>query len=280
MKFSKPLEQIVNQRYSVRTYKKNGALTDSDKEEIRAVCALNSGPFPAKIVFKIIENDMVQSGAKLGTYGMIRGARVFIGGAVEDTDWGTQALGYHFEKLILYLTQMGLGTCWLGGTFNKGAFEKMMKTPEGMIFPAVSPIGYADKKRLAETLVRGFIRADTRKPWGALFFDGDFSTPLEQATAGAYAFPLEMVRLGPSASNKQPCRIVRLGEWYHFFEQKTPGYGSAFSFDMQSIDMGIAACHFHLACIEKGIDGAFDLSADPQLVLPDNTVYQFSWHCV
>ena len=38
---------------------------------------------------------------------------------------------------------------------------------------------------------------------------------------------LEMVRRGPSASNKQPWRVVRAGERWHLYLQRTRGYGRA-----------------------------------------------------
>ncbi len=63
----------------------------------------------------------------------------------------------------------------------------------------------------------------------------------------------------------------------NFYEYKTPGYSSAFNFDMQSLDMGIAACHFHLAAIEKGLNGAFVFGSAPDIECPENTLYKFSW---
>ncbi|TLN24073.1 nitroreductase, partial [bacterium] len=77
----------------------------------------------------------------------------------------------------------------------------------------------------------------------------------------AYATPLEMVRLAPSASNKQPWRILRQGRNWHFYLQRTKGYremamgrftGIA---DIQRIDMGIAMCHFELAAKDSGLCG-------------------------
>jgi hypothetical protein len=234
-------------------------------------------PFPVKAAFRFIEIAQEPNGVKMGTYGMIKGASVFIGAETPNTAFALEALGYEFEQLILYLTTLRLGTCWLGGTFNRGEFKKAMGTSDDMLFPAVTPIGYFEKKSLKETLVRGFVKADTRKPWETLFFDGCFQAPLTNAAAGAYAFPLEMVRLGPSASNKQPWRVVRAGDSYHFYEYKTPGYSSAFNFDMQSLDMGIAACHFHLAAIEKGLNGAFIFGNVPEIECPENIIYKFSW---
>lgn len=276
MVFQEPLEAVIRRRYSVRTYVKK-PISRQIKEQITEYMDTLSSPFPAKASFKLIETELAANGAKLGTYGMIKGASAFIASEVKEGAYAVEALGYEFEKLILFLTTLGLGTCWLGGTFNRAEFRKAWGESEGALFPAISPVGTFEKKSFRENLVRGFIHADTRKPWDALFFDGDFSSPLAKETAGPYAFPLEMVRLGPSASNKQPWRIVRESGRYHFCEYKLPGYSSAFNFDMQSIDMGIAACHFHLAVIEKGLDGKFDLNAAPKLDLPENVVYKFSW---
>ena len=72
--------------------------------------------------------------------------------------------------------------------------------------------------------------------------------------------PIEMVRLAPSASNKQPWRIVKSGTGLHFFLSRTPGYGGyAKAVDMQRIDMGIAMAHFELGCKETGFEGGWKI---------------------
>ena len=69
---------------------------------------------------------------------------------------------------------------------------------------------------------------------------------------------LENVRLAPSALNKQPWRIVKQGENFHFFisndkeEEKN-------LYNIKNIDIGIAMCHFDLTCKEKGIKGKFKI---------------------
>ena len=73
------------------------------------------------------------------------------------------------------------------------------------------------------------------------FFDGNFQTPLTDSKTLAI---LESVRWYPSAGNMQPCRIVKDGNKYHFYEQHKEGYRNAFAWDVQKIDMGIALCHF------------------------------------
>ncbi len=47
-----------------------------------------------------------------------------------------------------------------------------------------------------------------RKEWGDIFFSGNFGGKLSRRDAGDYGEALEMVRLAPSASNKQPWRVT------------------------------------------------------------------------
>ncbi|MCD8501479.1 MAG: hypothetical protein LRY71_07120 [Bacillaceae bacterium] len=66
-------------------------------------------------------------------------------------------------------------------------------------------------KREAETFdktLRYVTKADNKKAWEELFFNENFNQSLSKVDAGQLATPIEMVRLGPSASNKQPWRIV------------------------------------------------------------------------
>lgn len=274
--FSRPLEDIVRERKSVRTYSKQ-QIKEETKEQLKSYLDSLYNPFSTKVSFIFLESRNISDDLQLGTYGMIKGASNYIGATVDDADFNLEAVGYEFEKLILFAVTLGLGTCWLGGTFTRNEFVKAMKIRDNVIFPAISPIGYAEKKRLAESLVRLVTKADQRKSWDDLFYDGSFATPLTSIHAGEYAFALEMTRLAPSASNKQPWRIIKTDDSFHFYEFKLPGYSDKFSYDIQRIDMGIAACHFHLAAIEKKLKGEFKKMETPAIETPNNTHYAFSW---
>ena len=277
MNYNYQIEEAIKKRVSVRTYSEQ-EITEETKREIGDYINTLSNPFGVKVNFKLIESDAASGSEKLGTYGIIKGAKNYIGSTVGDEAFAFEALGFEFEKLILHLTAQGLGTCWLGGTFNRGAFEKAMELKEGVIFPIVSPFGFpAKKKSLADSMLRSVSKGDSRKSWSELFFNKDFSAPLSAEAAGDYYLPLEMVKLAPSASNKQPWRIIKDENTYHFCEYKTPGYSKAFSYDIQRIDMGIAACHFQLTALEKGLKGEFRKLPELSLKLPENVIYSFSW---
>lgn len=272
-----PIENAVRTRYSVRNYD----LKEIEEDTILAIKSFTnslSNPFGKKVNFHFMEDANADHKKSLGTYGVIKGASKYIGTTIELGPMALEALGYEMETLILYLAHQGIGTCWLGGTFNRKGFAQAMDVGDNEIFPIITPYGYpAPKKHMQETVMRKMISADKRKEWEELFYHNDFQTPLTKEAAKDLAFPLEMVRLGPSASNKQPWRIVVSGNACHFFEYKEPKYSDRFDYDIQRIDLGIAAAHFDFAATEKGLKGAFNIDAQPDLTLPENIQYVFSW---
>jgi hypothetical protein len=149
--------------------------------------------------------------------------------------------------------------------------------------PAVIAVGYAaDKRRWLDSYVRRLAGSDSRLPWTSLFFNGTFLIPLSADTAGGFATPLEMVRLGPSASNRQPWRIIKDGMRWHFYMHRTPGYAERNRTflkiaDLQRVDMGIAMCHFELSVQEAGLSGEWT-RCDENIEKPnDLTEYIITW---
>jgi nitroreductase len=272
--------EAINKRASARSYTDRPIEEDKKQELTNLLKSTNVGPFGHKVRFALLDfsemdKDEIRS---LGTYGFISGAELFIVSAIKDGSGeigGARALvdlGYCFEKVILAATNLGLGTCWLGGTFKRANFAASVNTSEDEIVPAISPIGYARGSRtIREMAVRRFANSDQRKPWEELFFDGDFKIPLSKESAGVYAAPLECVRLGPSASNNQPWRVVyrKPEDAFHFYLKRTLGYNKLNGkTDLQLIDMGISMCHFELSAGEKGLAGTWEV-AKPDLDMGD-----------
>jgi hypothetical protein len=255
----------INNRISVRSYADRPIEPNKKQELIHLLQSKSEGPFGNEVRFTLIDlSEMERKEIKgLGTYGFIRGATLFIASAIKDDVRAMEDVGYCFEKVILTATNMGLGTCWMGGTFRRANFAKRMNMREDEIIPAVSPIGYQhDKKTVREKLIRRFAGSDHRKPWEDLFFDGNMNKPLLKDSAGEYTVPLECVRIGPSASNNQPWRIVYSKQhgMFHFYLKRTRGYDKLYGkVDLQRIDMGIAMCHFELGSREKGFSGTWEV---------------------
>jgi hypothetical protein len=223
----------------------------------------------------------------LGTYGFIRHAVAFIIGAIQPGEKNLEDYGYLMEAIILKATEMELGTCWLGGTFTQSRFAKKSGLKEDELMPAVTSLGYiADGVKARRTILRRGVQADHRLPWKDLFFYGQFGNPLSPTEAGEYASPLEMVRLGPSASNKQPWRVIKQGNVFHFYLQRTKGYGKGSLLfqalrlaDLQRVDLGIALCHFEMTARSLGMGGTWIHSQPPLELLDEVVEYTASWQC-
>jgi len=284
--FTHPIDQLVKQRFSCRSY-----LNKPVEEQTRLRLAdystsLHTGPFGARMRFELVAaREQDQKALKnLGTYGFIKGATGFIIGVIKDDEKNLEDFGYLMENIILFATDIGLGTCWLGGTFTKSSFSKRVSLHPGELIPAVIAVGYCAKKSSTfEALIRNRAGADRRLSWENLFFDTMFGETLSPQAAGDYASALEVVRRGPSASNRQPWRIVKDGNMWHFYLQRTPGYRERMLVrlftvaDMQRIDMGIAMCHFELMARDRGLDGHWVINTPDIEKFDEFTEYSVSW---
>ena len=278
--------KIIQERYSCRKYEKE-PISAEDQADLKVILdQVKPPPFGTQIRLQLTAAEVDDRTALrgLGTYGLIRNPAGFIIAAAEDTTTMPEDTGYVIEKVILAATAMGLGTCWLGGTFTKSAFAKRISLAKDEVIPAVVAIGYPEAGSRETDIFRKQVRGDKRLPFESLFFEENFGkafTNLDEAHRTA----LEMVRIGPSASNKQPWRVIKDGQEWHFYCERTPGYGrGSLSFnlmrliDLQRLDIGIAMAHFELALTEQGVSGHWENQNDPGLSAdPKNCVYVASW---
>jgi nitroreductase len=245
-------EDIIR-RSSVRSYEKK-FLLDSDKEKIMKILECykrNKGPFEHQADFFFIENETHSN--KIGTYGFIKNAPAFIGGSIHNSMKAMVDYGFLFEQIILELTHLNLGTCWLGGTFKRNEFDKELEPNH--IIPAISPVGYPTNPSIREKVIRRFANADNRKPLNTIFFSGEALDTIDENDP--YIKYLKAVQAGPSASNKQPWRIILANHQFHVFLERTKGYGSQLKIDIQAIDIGIALAHLYLSLKEDGYQPVF-----------------------
>ena len=273
--------ETIKARKSYRTYC-NRAIEPEKLAELRQFLASNTKtPFGSKVRFHLIDFNEMEIGElkNLTTYGVIKGAKQFIVGTVEKQSRAMEDYGYCMERNILKATSMGLGTCLLGGTFKRSGFADKINIHEGELLPVISPVGYPrDKRSVVDRMFRMFASSDKRKPWYELFYLYDIDTPLDKNNSGSFDTPLECVRIAPSASNKQPWRIIKSGDQnaFHFYLKRTPGYENIIkNIRLQNVDIGIAMCHFELSAKELGLKG--DWSVNEPQIEKDNMEYIVSW---
>lgn len=286
MNFSRPITEVIQNRFSCRAYLEKPIVIEEQQQLKRYLAQLETGPLGTPLRFELIaaaEHDDSELRG-LGTYGFIKSARGFLVGSMCPGQKNLEDFGYRLEQAILYATDLGLGSCWLGGSFTKSSFARRISASRDERIPAVVSLGYIpDEDQARQDLVRRQVGGDRRLPWEALFFDSRFGSALAREKTGRYAIPLEMVRLGPSASNKQPWRVIQDGHTFHFYMQRTKGYRESLVQrllnveDLQRVDLGIAMCHFDLTARELGLSGRW-AAQEPEIGKPDAlTEYTISW---
>jgi nitroreductase len=243
--------EIIQRRSSWRSFDTTLSIPPEIVSEIGDY--LNSdehiGPFGNKARFELIktsESERRKLNSEYGTYGFIKGAEYFLAGAIPHNSMALVDFGYIFERILLKATELNLGSCWLGGTFKRSAIARKINLQENEMIPAISPIGIpAQDRRFFGKIIRLAIRAKKRKLWEELFFAQSFNPLDSESLDESYKTAFEMIRLGPSAKNKQPWRIVIDQEKkVHFFIEKDLGAGEVLNY--QKLDIGIAMCHFDL----------------------------------
>ncbi|OQA64646.1 MAG: Nitroreductase family protein [Firmicutes bacterium ADurb.Bin262] len=261
MDFGEPIYGLIERRTSCRSFdgkKRDEAALDQLEDFIHGINASEG----AEMRFVLLRQYYGMP-ERLGTYGVISGAFDYIVGVFPKEGGDPVKFGRLFEEIVLYATALGMGTCWLGGTFQRADFEARVNPGENEFIPIVSPVGIAaPRRRLVDRAFRAGAGSNRRKAFGELFFDSTADTPLSEAAAGAYLQVLKAVRLAPSASNKQPWRVLKEGENFHFYLCRNKGYGPA-GFDIQKNDIGIAQCHFALTAADTGLSGRFDYLGTP-----------------
>ena len=285
MQFSKSVIEIIKERTSWRSYTSQ-LLEDDTKKKVNQILTLGNikSPFSelsGKSRFELIgvPEFAPDERKKLGTYGLIKGAQEFIVGAIEKSNYYKENYGYILEAIILAATDLNLGTCWLGGTFNKSLFSTKINCQINEILPAITPIGYTpETRRKKEKVIRAFTKADSRFPWSKIFFEKTFSTALPRETTGIYEPLLEMVQLAPSAGNKQPWRVLKEKDSniFHFYVKSSQNLNQKGYNSFINIDIGIAICHFDLTAKELGIKGKWELLS-PDINTPEELKYIISW---
>ena len=168
-----------------------------------------------------------------------------------------EKLGYYGERLVLLATQLGLGTCWVAGTFDRSATTVELAPDEAL--HDVVPLGYVPEKMpLKQRTIRAGIRARSKK--AEAMWQGPVA--LDQAPEWIAAC-IEAVCKAPSAVNEQPVVFVQDAP-----DAPIRAELSREKSGMEYTDLGIAKYHFEqvaAACGVKGtwqwgVGGTFDIA--------------------
>lgn len=234
--------QAMKMRHAVRTFKKDAELTPQQIADIRKAIDESYSPFGGEITVRLHKFDLDKE--KPNTYGSVEGASWYILIGASDTPESILTLGFRMEQVVLKIFEMGLGVNFITATFKGSSFIDAAKMPERTPLRVIMPFGVpSGKERIIEKLTHLFMRSRKRKP---------FKETFENVEKGSVFYePLEMMRLAPSAYNRQPWRAIVEDNAIWFYH--IPSHNSL-------IGMGNGLCNFYFTLKQNGYDGTFSKS--------------------
>jgi len=184
----------------------------------------------------------------IGSHGLVQNPpHLLVGVLPEESDIARLDLGYVLEQVVVEATRLGLGTCWVTGSYDARRAGDAVGLASGEVAAAVCALGYPTKAhwgRFHSYTVRRLAGGHRRKPLTEIAFSGRWGEPWSPDGADqVLVAALEHARLAPSATNRQPWRfIVKPDRVALTLVRPAP------------IDGGIVMAHFALAstALERG----------------------------
>jgi hypothetical protein len=152
----------------------------------------------------------------------------------ERKSFSLQKAGYIGEMAALYLTSLGVATCWQGcvSVPRAGDFEGSL--------PYVSTLAFG----LSDEAFRRGAEDFDRKPLNRLAF----------GAYGPYGAIIEAARLAPSSHNRQPCVFVADDRRRLHLFRKRPPLNNPIASYAYCVDAGAALAHIEVAARKEGFE--------------------------
>lgn len=216
------MRKAIEERYSVRTFDPKPLSADDIAFLEARIAAINE---TSGLHCCLIEDGSAAFASVRTSYGMFRNVRslVLVKGDPA-TEHFLEKAGYYVEELVLDLVDRGIGTCWVGGTYDKSTFN----VPEHEHIIVALLVGYPGKIALKDRVLLARLHERYKPVSERLTASGN----VPQAVRNG----MEAVRLAPSAVNSQIP---------HFTYQDgilTAAVPESATFNL--VDLGIAKCHF------------------------------------
>jgi hypothetical protein len=233
--------EAVNRRYSRRSYL-NTPISASNTAILKA--SIDKYNLISGLSIQFIEDGRDAFHGFRRSYGLFHGVRSFFAmvGKTSDPD-RKDKLGYYGELLVLEATKLGLGTCWVGGSYDKKHCP--CRVAEGEELICTIPVGNVeDRQTLREKVIHRATHHGSKRA-------EDFYTAASTVPAWFIA-GVEAVRKAPSAVNAQPVRLDYKSEEVTIYVED-PGMA-------RLIDLGIAKAHFEIGaagCPTDPVQGSF-----------------------
>lgn len=196
---------LLESRRSVRSYDEipiQEGIVNKLKSEVTFINSHEAG-----LNFQIFFDDDSPFRGFRRSYGMFRNVRNYLCAVIDPTFPDTyERAGYFAEQFVMEAVKLGLGTCFVGGTFSRENIQARVEVYEKV--PFVVAFGYPDEAH-SSLLSRVAYRAVHRKKKSVRDFfsgtDAEYKDALSEFNWLETA--LRAVACAPSAYNRQPVRL-------------------------------------------------------------------------
>jgi nitroreductase len=246
--------EAIELRHSRRKYVPTPVEPEKLETLAELIEELNRSSDAWRITLVRSHDEAIFSGIR-GGYGIIKGSPSYLAfiGAPEESE-RHEELGYIGEAAVLEATHLGLGTCWVTGTFDPAAAAKDLDLASSERLFAVSPLGYPrDSYSFTEKVMKRAAGSRSRKPLDELCVGDELARWPEWARTAA-----EAARRAPSALNRQPWLFRFEGEELSV-EVDAKGGGNSRGTASKRLDCGIALRHLVVGA-QYSLDAPVSLS--------------------
>ncbi len=233
-----PLE-LLQSRHSVRAYSTEPIPQEILNKLKATVTMINTHQHGLK--FQIIMNDPDPFKAFSRSYGSFTNPTNYLAAVVDTAVENVyERAGYFAEQFAIKAVELGLGTCFVGGTYNSDKVKAQLRAGEKVAFIVLFGYPLGKEKLLAKLTAK--IVHIKKKDYTA-FFD-----PADGLNQALTEFPdmklgLEGVACAPSYVNRQPVKIFLKGEG----ENAVPCAKVEKTDDTYMVDLGIAKFNYNYA---------------------------------
>jgi nitroreductase len=264
------LYQAILARRSVRRYSEMG-LDAAILAQVQAITAAARPLIPANRLVVTRRDDMVRQDlvTLLGAYGrLISPPHALVPWLHGDAHLLTD-LGYRVEQIVVRLTALGVGTCYIGTLPKEEQVRATLGLPEGARIGALVVFGRPAKSvggRAFNNLIRSTLGRNKEPELERIFFQDRLDNPTCPPDA---LRPLILAaERAPSACNAQPWRFLwRDDRLTLFVTRDNPKYGSGPSEQYCLYDAGIAMANVALAMEAHSMAGGWQL-VEPNTDVP------------
>ena len=238
------LTEAIDIRISRRAYN-NKPLNETQIEVIQNSITTVNNKYNLSIQLIVGNGDAFSKLSK--SYGMFSGVQNYIAMIGKTNDENVmEKIGLAGEEIVLTATCTGLGTCWVGGTFDKKSCKCKLSEDESIA--CIIPIGEnPDAQTFKEKLIRNVMHRSTKKIDELITSDVQLPEWITSC--------MDAVQKAPSAVNKQPVKFTYKNEVLTASVENPNDY--------QGMDLGIAKYHFNCVAyigeFELGNGAAFKL---------------------